>query len=166
MLSVRFWQQTDLPELMRMAAITAWNITPPDDKPHTRFETVATNAQQSLLRVLNAPFGNAVVALDGSRPVGYFLVAVQHHDKTGEPYGYAADIYVEPAYRKSGASKQMHALAEEYLRQLGLRTLTNWTHAHNPLGQKASEKHGFRIHMLMMSKDLRSAQSRAMTATP
>ena len=156
MVKVRFWQQSDLPELMRMAAVTAWNITPPDDKPHTRFETVAANAQQNLTRVLSAPYGTAVVAEDGGRLVGYFLLAIQHNDKTGEPHGYAADIYVEPGDRRSGVSRQLHALGEAYLRKLGLTKLTNWTHAHNPLGQKASEKHGFRLHMLMMSKDLRS----------
>lgn len=160
MLQVRFWQQQDLPDLMRMAAVTAWNITPPADKPHTTFETVASNARDSLMRALSSPFGNAVVALDKGRPVGYFLVAVQQHDKTGEPYGYAADIYVEPEYRRSGASKLMHALAEEYLRRIGMRVLTNWTHAHNPLGQKASEKHGFKLHMLLMSKDLQASARR------
>ncbi|HYF94660.1 MAG TPA: GNAT family N-acetyltransferase [Symbiobacteriaceae bacterium] len=159
MLNVRFWQQSDLPELMRMAGITAWNITPPDDKPHTSFEHVAASARENLMRVLSAPYGNAVVAVSGGRPVGYFLVAVQQDEKTGLPYGYAADIYVEPEFRRSGASKLMHGLAEAYLRRLGVRVLTNWTHAHNPLGQKSSEKHGFRIHMLMMSKDLQAAAS-------
>ncbi|MDF2627142.1 MAG: putative acetyltransferase [Symbiobacteriaceae bacterium] len=157
MVKVRFWQQSDLPELMRMAGVTAWNITPPDDKPHTRFENVAANAQQNLMRVLSAPYGMAVVAEENGQVVGYLLLAVQQNDKTGEPHGYAADIYVEPGNRRGGASRQLHALGEAYLRHLGLQKLTNWTHAHNPLGQKASEKHGFRLHMLMMSKDLRSA---------
>jgi len=156
MLKVRFWQQSDLPELMRMAGVTAWNITPPDDKPHTSFEAVAANARGNLELVLSAPYGTAVVAEENGRPVGYFLIAVQQNEKTGEPFGYAADIYVEPSHRRSGASKLMHDLGENYLRQLGLHTLTNWTHAHNPLGQRASDKHGFRIHMLMMSKDLRA----------
>ncbi|HWI62269.1 MAG TPA: GNAT family N-acetyltransferase [Symbiobacteriaceae bacterium] len=156
MLNVRFWQESDLPELMRMAGITAWNITPPGDKPHTSFEVVAQNAQANLERVLSAPYGTAVVVEDDGRPVGYLLLAVQQNDKTGQPHGYAADIYVEPDYRRSGASKLLHLLGESYLRHLGLRYLTNWTHAHNPLGQKASEKHGFRISTLLMSKDLRA----------
>ncbi|HYG58426.1 MAG TPA: GNAT family N-acetyltransferase [Symbiobacteriaceae bacterium] len=151
---VRFWQQSDLPDLTRMAAVTAWNITPPDDKPYTSPEVVGMNAYHNLMRVLGSPGGTAVVVEDQGRPVGYFLIAIQPNHKTSLPFGYAADIYLEPAYRKGGVARQMHDLAEGYLRQLGIGTLTNWTHAHNPLGQKASDRNGFRIEGMMMAKDL------------
>lgn len=152
---VRFWQQSDLPYLMQMAAQTAWNITPPDDKPHTSFEKVGTNAQRNLWHVLNSPYGSAVVAEDGGRPVGYLLLAAQPNDKTGELQGYLADIYVEPAYRRHGAAKLLHTLGENYLRRRGIRRVTNWTHAHNPLGQKASEHFGMKLWGMMMVKHLR-----------
>lgn len=157
--TIRFWQPSDLPYLQRMSALTTWNITPPDDKPKTTFETVAQSAVENLHRVLQSPGGTAVVADESGRPVGYLLIGIQYHDRTGEPYGYMADIYVEPEFRRGGLSKGMHRLGEEYLRRLGIRRATNWTHAHNPLGQRASKHHGFELWGMMMVKHLQPAQA-------
>jgi GNAT superfamily N-acetyltransferase len=163
---VRFWQQSDLPYLSQMAAATTWNITPPDDKLHTTYERVAANAQRNLYAVLSSPHGTAVVAEDGGRPVGYLLIGIQLNDKTGEPHGYLADIYVEPAYRRQGISKALHLMGEEHLRRLGIRRVTNWTHAHNPLGQGATSHHGLNIWGLMMVKHLRPAHGAPVAAHP
>jgi len=152
---IRFWQPWDLPHLLRMAAVTAWNITPEDDRQHTTLERVAQAAQMNVLAVLSSPMGTAVVAEEDGRPVGYLLVAIQANDKTGEPQGYMADIYVEPAYRRHGIAKQMHLLAEAYLRQIGIRTITNWVHTHNQNGLAASVRHGFQPWGVMMAKVLR-----------
>ncbi len=157
MARIRFWQPSDLPYLQRMAAITAWNITPADDKARSRFETVAASAVQNLHGVLSSPGGTAVVAEEGGRPVGYLLIGIQRNDQTGEPHGYLADIYVEPAHRKKGISKGLHLVGEEYLRRLGMRKATNWTHAHNPLGQAASSHHGYELWGMMMVKHLQPA---------
>lgn len=161
MVRVRFWQESDLPYLARMAAETAWEITPPGDKPYTTYERVATNAVRNLYGVLQSPPGTAVVAEDDGRPVGYLLLGLQMNDRTGEPHGYLADIYVEPAYRRSGLAKKLHEVGEEYLRQQGIRRVTNWTHAHNPLGQKSSEYFGLKLWGVMMSKDLHKARAGA-----
>lgn len=154
----RFWQQSDLPWLMQMAGVTAWNITPEDDKARTTPQAVAESAQANLMGVVQSPFGTAVVAEESGRPVGYLLIGIQHNDKTGEPHGYMADIYVDPAYRRAGVSKGLHQLGEEYLRRLGIRHATNWTHAHNPLGQRASAHHGYNLWGMMMVKHLQPKQ--------
>jgi ribosomal protein S18 acetylase RimI-like enzyme len=168
LVQVRFWQESDLPYLQHMAAVTAWQITPPDDKPHTTYQTVAGNAVRNLHAVLQSPHGACVVAEEGGRPVGYLLIGLQTNDKTGQPHGYLADIYVEPQYRRSGLAKQLHDIGEGYLRQIGITRATNWTHAHNPLGQKASEHFGLKLWGMMMSKDLRKARASqaAMMAAP
>lgn len=155
MAHVRFWQQSDLPRLAEMAAAATWAITPPDDQQHTTFERVAANAQRNLFGVLSSPNGMCVVADDGGRAVGFLLIGTQFNDKTGEPVGYLADIYVEPAYRRQGLTKLMHKLGEDRLRQMGLRKVSNWTHAHNPLGQGASNHHGMKLWGMMMVKHLR-----------
>jgi GNAT superfamily N-acetyltransferase len=95
------------------------------------------------------------VATDRGRPVGYLLLAIQHNDKTGEPYGYFADIYIEPEYRGGTLARDLHYMGEDYLRQIGIRKATNWTHAHNPLGKKAQAKVGINLWGLMMVKHLR-----------
>lgn len=152
---IRFFQPWDLPHLLRMAAVTAWEITPEDDRRHTTRERVAQAAQMNVLAVLNSPLGTAVVAEADGRPVGYLLIAIQANDKTGEPQGYMADIYVEPAYRRHGFARQMHDLAEAYLRRIGIRTATNWVHTHNRDGLAASARHGFQPWGFMMAKVLR-----------
>lgn len=153
---VRFWQPSDLPYLLSMAALTTWEITPEDDRPHTSFAVVARSAHQNMVGVLESPYGTAIVAEEGGRPVGYLLIGIQPNGRSREPVGYMADIYVEPAFRRSGLSKQFHVVGEEYLRRIGIRKATNWTHAHNPLGQGASNRQGFKLWGLMLSKDLRA----------
>jgi GNAT superfamily N-acetyltransferase len=156
---VRFWQPSDLPYLLSMAALTTWNITPEDDRPHTSFEVVARSAHQNMVGVLQSPYGTAIVAEEGGRPVGYLLIGIQLNGRSREPVGYMADIYVEPAFRRSGLSKHFLAIGEEYLRRIGIRKATNWTHAHNPLGQASSNHQGFKLWGLMLAKDLQAGAS-------
>lgn len=137
-----------------MAAVLAWQITPEDDRRATTPGAVAWGAKMNLLGVLRSPGGTAIVAEEDGRPVGFLLIALQPHDKTGELQGYMADIYVEPAYQGRGLARQMHLAGEAYLRQIGIRTATNWVHAHNRQGQAASARHGFETWGVMMAKEL------------
>lgn len=161
MVQVRFWQQSDLPGLMQMAAITAWEIMNPSDKAVARPEVVATNAQRSLIGCLQSPGGTAVVADDGGHPVGYLLIGLRPDDRTGEMQGYMADIYIYPQYRGKGLAQEFHRLGEDYLRRIGIRQATNWVHATNPLGKKASMQKGFRLWGLMLEKVLQPARAAA-----
>mgnify|MGYP003880784625 FL=1 len=149
---VRFWQMADLPWLLEMAAETDWQIMSPTDRAVARPEVVRANAHRNLLATLSSPGGTAIVTEDGGRPVGFLLIGIRPDDRTGEPQGYMADIYLMPEYRGRGLAKQMHELGEEYLRRIGIRRVTNWVHATNPLGQKTSEARGFRVWGVMMEK--------------
>jgi GNAT superfamily N-acetyltransferase len=151
---VRFWQQSDLPGLLQMAAITAWEIMNPSDKAVARPEVVFANAQSSLIQCLASPGGTAVVADEGGRPVGYLLIVLRPDEKTGEMQGYLADIYIQPQYRGKGLAREFHRLGEDYLRRLGIRKATNWVHATNPLGKKSSQEKGFRLWGVMLEKVL------------
>ncbi|MEW8977091.1 MAG: GNAT family N-acetyltransferase [Symbiobacterium sp.] len=152
MAQVRFWQPTDLPWLLEMAARTDWEILSPTDRAVARPEVVRANSHRNLLATLASPGGTAIVTEDGGRPVGFLLIGIRPDDRTGEPQGYMADIYLMPEYRGRGLAKQMHELGEQYLRWLGIRQVTNWVHATNPLGQKASHARGFRVWGVMMEK--------------
>jgi ribosomal protein S18 acetylase RimI-like enzyme len=154
MATVRFWQPSDLPYLLHMAAETAWQITPADDRARTHPDLIRRSAQANLMGCLSSPGGTAVVAEENGRPVGYLVVTLQPSDRTGEPTGYLADIYVEPAYRRSGLAKELHGIGEAYLKQLGIRTVTNWVHAGNEKGQKAGEHFGLKPWGVMMAKTL------------
>lgn len=151
---VRTWQPSDLPYLARMTAITTWEITPEDDKAHTNFTIVAHSATANLYGVLASPGGTAFVADEGGIPVGYLLVGIRPAAYTNEPHGYLADIYVLPQFRRQGLSKELHRWAEDYLRRLGIRKVTNWTHAHNQVGQNTITHHKHRIAQVMLAKDL------------
>lgn len=155
---LRLWQQSDLPDLVRMAITAAWDITPADDRAHTTFQAVAANAQRNLAAVLRSPSGTAIVAEEGGRPVGFLLVGLQPNDITGQPTGYMADIYVEPEYRRQGIAEQMHDVTEEYLRSIGVRRASNWTHAHNAKGLSSSRRHGFQDWGAMMVKELKPSR--------
>ncbi|MFZ5827736.1 MAG: GNAT family N-acetyltransferase [Bacillota bacterium] len=159
MVQVRFWRQSDLPGLAQMAAITAWEIMNPSDKAVARPEVVAANAHKSLIGCLSSPGGTAVVIDDGGRPVGYLLIGLRPDDRTGEMQGYMADIYIYPPYRGKGLAEELHRLGEDYLRRIGIRKATNWVHAQNPLGKKASMQKGFRLWGLMMEKLLHPAHA-------
>jgi GNAT superfamily N-acetyltransferase len=152
---LRFWQQSDLPHLARMSVASTWVITPEDDRAHTTLEKVAANACRALLGTLASPGGTAIVADEGGRPVGFLLVGIQPNEKTGEPAGYMADIWVDPEFRRHGLAEKMHYATEAYLKKLGVRRASNWTHAHNPKGLKSSRRHGFQPWGVMMSKVLK-----------
>lgn len=162
--TVRFWQQSDLPGLLQMSAITAWEIMNPSDKAVARPEAVNANAQRNLITVLSSPGGTAVVADDGGWPVGFLLIGLRPDDKTGEIQGYMADIYIHPQYRGMGLAQEFHRIGEEHLRRIGIRRATNWVHATNPLGKKASNDKGFRLWGVMMEKVLQPAPAAAATA--
>lgn len=155
---VRFWQQSDLPGLLQMSAITAWEIMNSSDKEVARPEVVFTNAHHNLIHCLSSPGGTAVVADDGGIPVGFLLIGLRPDERTGEMQGYMADIYIYPQYRGQGLAQEFHRLGEDYLRRLGIRQATNWVHAQNPLGKKASTEKGFRLWGLMMEKLLQPAR--------
>ncbi|MFZ5815069.1 MAG: GNAT family N-acetyltransferase [Bacillota bacterium] len=154
---VRFWRESDLPGLLQMASITAWEIMNPSDKAVARPEVVFANAQRNLIQVLASPGGTAIVADEGGRPVGYLLIGLRPDDRTGEIQGYMADIYIQPPFRGKGLAAEFHRIGEDYLRRLGIRRATNWTHASNPLGRKASNDKGFRLWGVMMEKLLQPA---------
>jgi GNAT superfamily N-acetyltransferase len=154
MAEIRFWQPADLPHLRWFAAVNAWQILPPDDQALASIAAVAASAEANLHGVLGTPGGTALVAVADGRPVGYLLIAVRTDEKTGEPHGYMADIYIEPQFRKHGLAVRLHDEGEWYLAQLGIRKATLWTHAHNPLGQKSAERRGYRLSGVMMAKKL------------
>ncbi len=149
---VRFWRQSDLPDLLHMAAITAWEILNQSDKAVARPDVVYANAQRSLMGSLHSPGGTAIVADEGGRPVGYLLITPRPDERTGEMQGYMADIYILPEFRGRGLARELHRLGEDYLRRMGIRQVTNWVHAENPLGKKASDQRGFRLWGVMMEK--------------
>lgn len=149
---VRFWQRSDLPGLLQMAAITAWEIMNPSDKAVARPDVVYANAHRNVIATLSSPHGTAIVADEGGWPVGYLLIGLRPDERTGEMTGYMADIYIYPQYRGKGLAQKFHEVGEDYLRKLGIRKATNWVHATNPLGKKASDDKGFRLAGVMMEK--------------
>lgn len=154
MVHVRMWRPADLPLLTQMAGLTAWELLPADDRAVARFELVAQSGAANLQGVLTSPGGTAIVADVGGQPVGYLLIGLMPDDLTGEPVGYLADIYMQPAWRRRGVSKRLHQAGEQYLRQIGIRKVTNWTHAHNATAIKTQEHHGIRPWRVMLSKRL------------
>src|SRR2546428_2358173 len=154
MATIRFWQPADLPYLLHMAGETAWQITPPGDRARSHPDLIRQAAHQNLAGCLSSPGGTAVVAEENGRPVGYLVVTLQPDDRTGDAHGYLADIHVEPEFRRSRLAKELHQVGEEYLQQLGIRTVTNWVHAGNEKGQKAGEYFGLRPWAVMMAKTI------------
>lgn len=154
MAQIRFWQPPDLPYLQRMAILMTWHVTPADDKAATTPQAIAQNALSNLERVLGTPGGTAVVAEEGGRPVGFLLIGIQPHERTGEPQGYMADIFVEPEHRGKGIPRALGTMGETYMRQLGLRRSLYWIHAGNRQGQRAAFNDGAKVRGLVVSKTL------------
>lgn len=155
MAEVRFWRPDDLPHLSYFAAMNTWKILTPDDQAVASIGYVASSAEENLHAVLSSPGGTALVAEENGRPVGYLLIGIRPAERTGEPSGYMADVYIEPEYRNQGIAGQFHKLGEEYLQRLGVRKATLWTHAHNPLGRQSAERQGYRTYGAMYAKKLR-----------
>lgn len=150
--TIRFWHPRDLPHLLQMAAETAWQITPPADRARSSPELIRQAAHHNLAGCLSSPGGTAVVAEEQGRPVGFLVITLQPSERTNEMQGYFADIYVEPAHRRSGVAKGMQDLADAYLQRLGVKSATNWVHAHNERAQQAAERFGLTPWGVMMSK--------------
>ncbi len=133
-----------------------WGITPPEDRAAAGLEQVARSTVQNLHETLRSPGATAVVAEEGGRPVGFLLACVQQDDRTGEWLGYLADIYLEPAYRGQGLAGHMERLANEHLRQMGMRKAYVWVHAHNAKGQASAKRLGMQLWGVVLSKELQA----------
>lgn len=154
MATVRFWQPTDLPYLLPMAAEASWQYTPPAERERSTPEFIGQAAHYNLLGCLSSPGGTAVVVEENGRPFGYMVVTLSPNERTGEMQGYLADIYVEPAYRRSGIAKELVRWGEAYLQHLGIRSETNWVHAGNEKSMKAAETLGLKPWAVMMAKTI------------
>lgn len=155
MIEVRHWVQSDLPHLQRMAVILTLGITPADDLKASNPETIAVAAVTNLHSVLGSPGGTAIVGAVGGRPIGFLLIGIQTDERTGQPKGYLADIFVEPEYRGTGLSARLREAGEQYLRWLGVRRASVWVHAHNPKGRKAAASFGMQPRAVVLSKRLK-----------
>jgi len=152
MIEVRHWMQSDLPHLQRMAVILTLGITPTDDLRVSDPATIALSAVTNLHTVLGSPGGTAIVGAVEGRPIGFLLIGIQADDRTGQPKGYLADIYVEPEHRGSGLSGQLREAGEQYLRWLGVWRASVWVHAHNPKGRKTATKFGMQPRSVVLAK--------------
>jgi len=152
---IRLWRPEDLPKLREFAVTNAWELLSPDDRAHTTPEIVKLAAEHNVDGILGMPGGTAFVADYQGRPVGYCLVSIQQDEKTGEPSGYLADCYIEPAFRKKGIAPAFHRVAQEYLQRLGIRKSRLWVHAHNETSYKSVTRAGFTVQGVMMAKELR-----------
>jgi ribosomal protein S18 acetylase RimI-like enzyme len=143
-----------MPILRLFAVINAWQILPPDDRQLASIAEVARTAEQNLLGVLNAPGGTALVAVENGKLLGYLSIAIRPDERTGEPTGYMADIYIDPGGRGKGIATEFHRVGEKYLADMGIRKASLWTHAHNPLGQKSAQRQGYQIQGVVLAKTL------------
>jgi len=155
MIEVRHWVQSDLPHLQRMAVILTLGITPAEDLRASDPTTIAIAAVTNLHSVLASPGGTAIVGTVRGLPIGFLLIGIQTDDRTGQPKGYLADIYVEPAHRGTGLSGRLQEAGEQYLRWIGVRRASVWVHAHNPKGRKAAANFGMQPRSVVLSKRLR-----------
>lgn len=153
-MNIRAYRTEDVPYVLAASARNTWSILPADQRATARPDVVTQQAYMNVMGILMAPGGTALIAEDQGRPVGYLLVAVGPDATTGEPFGYMADIYVEPAYRRHGLGRGLNQAADGYLRSLGIRRAKLWTHAHNVDGQRSAVANGYRPEGYAMVKDL------------
>jgi GNAT superfamily N-acetyltransferase len=91
--------------------------------------------------------GKILVAEAGGRPIGWVVAHTDEQDVFVEAelrrYGYVAELYVEPAWRGSGAGQALIAAAEAHLRTTGVRYLLIGVVEGNLRAQGAYRKAGF-----------------------
>ena len=94
------------------------------------------------------------MAEEDGRPVGFLLIALQPHDKTGELQGYMADIYVEPAHRGTGVSLRLTAAGEAHCRAHGVRVIRRYIAPANTPSLRHALRDGCRVERLALVKVL------------
>ena len=134
------------------SASNAWDLVPPDDRTPQAWEQAARFSFGNLMNVLHQPFGTAIVAEEDGRPVAFVLVAIGPDSYTGQLYGYLADIYVDPAFRRQGLSLRLHQEAERYFTQRGVRRAKLWIGAANQTALDSARMAGFEAEGYVLSK--------------
>ncbi|MDB4897741.1 MAG: putative acetyltransferase [Firmicutes bacterium] len=154
MYSYRIWQPDDLPWLFHAAAAGAWESASDEERAAAAPQLIASGAQQLLQSVLSAGTGTAIIATAQGGPVGFVLFAVGPDSTTDEPNGYLMSGWVDPQHRRRGIFRQLHALAERILAQIGIRKAKICTGLHNQAVVNLARQAGYAPEGLIGIKEL------------
>jgi GNAT superfamily N-acetyltransferase len=97
------------------------------------FATVQEASIEQLQEVLGSGTGNAVIAEENGRPVGFALGAVAPDTTTGEQNGLLLSLWVDAAHRRRGVARGLLGVAEALFGCCRVRKAKLWT----PLQQQA-----------------------------
>jgi ribosomal protein S18 acetylase RimI-like enzyme len=114
----------------------------------------AQAAAAHLLRDRDAGF--AVLAWEGTKPVGACTVSIQHAVRTLGRYGIIQEIYVTPESRSLGVGAELIALAQSEAEAQGCRTIELGTPPHGDRQIAFYQRAGFTpVGMRLRSKLMR-----------
>ncbi|MHB9144644.1 MAG: GNAT family N-acetyltransferase [Symbiobacteriia bacterium] len=139
--------------MLQGSAGNAWDLIPAADQTQEAWVGAWEGARGNLFSVLSQPGCTALVAEDAGRPVAFILLAAGPDAYTGQAFGYLADIFVLPEYRRLGLSRTFQQEAERYFRSLGIHRGKLWVGAHNKAGLGSARRGGFEVEAYILSKE-------------
>lgn len=154
MVTVRSWRQDDVPWLYRAAAVCAWEALHPEERAQASPADVAMRAWTRASQMAGTPMGTLLVAEVAGTPVAYAAGGVGPDASTGEPMGHILDIWVDPALRRRGLARRLHAALEAWFAAQGVRKVKLWTGLHNTAALASARANGYRPEGLIGRKRL------------
>lgn len=152
LLIIRPYRQDDVPFMVTGSASNSWDLVPEADRTPEARQRSWMAAHMNLMGVLGQRFNTALVAEEEGRPAAFILLAIGPDTYTGQIFGYLADIYVAPAFRRRGLSIVMHREAERFFRERGIHIGKLWIGAANQAALESAKKAGFGVEAYVLSK--------------
>lgn len=134
------------------SASNAWDLIPPANRTPQAWDQAARFSYANLMGTLHQPSGTAIIAEEGGRPAAFILLAIGPDSYTGQIYGYLADMYVDPQFRRQGLSLRLHEEAERYFTQHGVKQGKLWIGAANEGALESARKAGFQAEAYVLCK--------------
>lgn len=154
MFAVRGWHQGDMPWLCRAVGLCAWEALHPEERLQADQTDVALRAWERLSQTAGSPMASLLVAEASGVPVAYAAGGVGPDASTGEPTGHITDIWVDPAFRRRGLARRLHAALESWFSAQGVRKVKLWTGLHNTAAVASARANGYRPEGLIGRKRL------------
>jgi ribosomal protein S18 acetylase RimI-like enzyme len=153
---VRPIRDEDLEDVGRMAAALVRYHAELDPKRFMSWNGVEQGYRRFFGSQLEDPKTVLVVALRGTRRVGYAYARVEGRDWNAllDAHGALHDIFVGEAERRTGVASALLAEVRSRLAAAGVPRIVLATAVQNEAAQRLFERHGFRRTMLEMTAEL------------
>jgi GNAT superfamily N-acetyltransferase len=143
MITYRSWQAGDFPWLTRAATAANWEGLTAEEQGEVDPAGLQQMSLDQLQEVLGNGTGNAVIAEEDGRPIGFALGVVAPDTSTGDSNGLLLNLWVDPSRRRQGVARGLLQVTEALFRCCGVHKAKLWTPLQNQAVVRLGERCGY-----------------------